>query len=81
MCIIGLHVKYCVYIIIIPYDNIIRLKLAKTRKNSQKLAKTRKNSQKLAKTRKNSQKLANGYRNNMDILYIHRYCIIVCRVH
>ena len=52
MCIIGLHVKYCVYIIIIPYDNIIRLKLAKTRKNSQKLAKTRKNSQKLAETRK-----------------------------
>ena len=45
MCIIGLHVKYCVYIIIIPYDNIIRLKLAKTRKNSQKLAETRKNSQ------------------------------------
>ena len=81
MCIIGLHVKYCVYIIIIPYDNIIRLKLAKTRKNSQKLAETRRNSQKLAETRKNSQKLANGYRNNMDILYIHRYCIIVCRVH
>ena len=78
MCIIGLHVKYCVYIIIIPYDNIIRLKLAKTRKNSQKLAKTRKNSQKLAETRRNSQKLAKTRKNSqMDIEIIWTYCTFI----